>query len=73
MVVGRPITRSGGHLSACGSVADGPEAIRREVRNLASEGADAIKIVASGGSTGGIPSRASYSVEELQCGGPSSS
>ena len=65
MVVGRPITRSGGHLSACGSVADGPEAVRRAVRNLASEGADAIKIVASGGSTGGIPSRASYSVEEL--------
>jgi imidazolonepropionase-like amidohydrolase len=68
MVVGRPITRSGGHLRACGSVADGPEAIRREVRQLASEGADAIKIVASGGGTGGIPSRASYSVEELVAG-----
>ena len=68
MVVGRPITSSGGHLSACGSVADGPEAIREEVRILASEGADAIKIVMSGGSTGGIPSRASYSVEELRAG-----
>lgn len=68
MVVGRPITRSGGHLRACGSVADGPEAIRREVRVLAAEGADAIKIVASGGGTGGIPSRASYSVEELRAG-----
>src|ERR1019366_398295 len=65
LVVGRPITHSRGHCHACGSVANGAEEVRREVRILSSQGADAIKLVTSGGSTGGIPSRASYSVQEL--------
>jgi imidazolonepropionase-like amidohydrolase len=65
LVCGRAITHSGGHLSWCGSVADGPEEVQREVRVLASEGADAIKLIASGGSTGGVPFRAGYTVDEL--------
>ena len=50
----------------CNETADGPDEIRRSVRRLVHEGADYIKIMASGGGTvGTIPGRASYSVEEL--------
>ena len=66
LVSGRPITCTGGHFHMCNETADGPEEIRRSVRRLVHEGADYIKIMASGGGTvGTIPGRASYSVEEL--------
>jgi imidazolonepropionase-like amidohydrolase len=49
-----------------GSEADGEAAVRAEVRTLLKEGADYIKIVASGGSTRtSDPNRASYTVAEL--------
>jgi imidazolonepropionase-like amidohydrolase len=49
------------------AVADGPDAVRREVRTLVHEGADFIKIMASGGGTAGtLPGCASYTVEELR-------
>ncbi len=49
-----------------GSEADGEVAVRAEVRKLLKEGADYIKIVASGGSTRtSDPNRASYTVAEL--------
>jgi imidazolonepropionase-like amidohydrolase len=49
-----------------GSEADGEAAVRAEVRKLLKEGADYIKIVASGGSTRtSDPNRASYTVAEL--------
>jgi imidazolonepropionase-like amidohydrolase len=65
-VSGRPITCTGGHFHMCNEVADGPDELRRSVRRLVHEGADYIKIMASGGGTAGtIPGRASYSVEEL--------
>ncbi len=67
MVSGRPITCTGGHFHMCNEVADGEEEIRRSVRRLVSEGADYIKVMASGGGTEGtIPWRASYSTEELR-------
>ena len=51
----------------CNEVADGVEEIRRSVRGLVHEGADYIKVMASGGgTTGTIPGLASYSTEELQ-------
>jgi len=66
-VAGRPITHRRGHLHGCGSVADTRAAIRREVRVLVADGADVIKVVASGGGTrGGIPYLASYTVAELR-------
>jgi imidazolonepropionase-like amidohydrolase len=66
-LAGRPITHSRGHLHGCGGAADTLEEIRREVRGLVAEGADVIKVVASGGGTrGGIPYLASYTVEELR-------
>ena len=66
-LAGRAITHSRGHLHWCGSVADTVDEIRREVRILVAEGADVIKVVASGGGTqGGIPYLASYTVDELR-------
>jgi imidazolonepropionase-like amidohydrolase len=66
LVAGRPITCSGGHFYWCGEEADGEEAIREAVRRLVAEGADHIKVMASGGGTAGTdPTRPSYTVSEL--------
>ena len=66
LISGRPVTMSGGHFHWCGGVADGVEEIRRAVRKLVQEGADHIKIMASGGGTAGTnPGLASYTAEEL--------
>ena len=66
LVSGRPVTCTGGHFHMCNEVADGEAQIRRSVRRLVHEGADYIKIMASGGGTvGTIPGVATYSVEEL--------
>lgn len=68
-LAGRAITHSGGHIWWTGGVADSPDEIRRNVRVLVGEGADVIKLVASGGGTrGGIPYLASYTVDELRVG-----
>jgi imidazolonepropionase-like amidohydrolase len=67
VVCGRPITMTGGHMWYFGSEADGEDRARAEVRKLLKEGADYIKIVASGGSTRSSDwRRASYTVAELQ-------
>ena len=66
LVSGRPITCTGGHFHMCNETADGEAEMRRSVRRLVHEGADYIKIMASGGGTvGTISGRASYSVAEL--------
>ena len=66
VICGRPISMTGGHMGYFGSEADGEVAVRAEVRKLLKEGADYIKIVASGGSTRtSDPNRASYTVAEL--------
>ena len=65
-VSGRPITCTGGHFWFCNEAADGEDEIRKSVRRLVHEGADYIKIMASGGGTRGtIPGRASYTEAEL--------
>jgi imidazolonepropionase-like amidohydrolase len=65
-VAGRPVTITGGHAWPSGGEADGVDGVRREVRQLCKEGADWIKIMATGGGTPGTqPYRASFSVEEL--------
>ncbi len=67
VVCGRPITMTGGHMGYFGSEADGETAVRAEVRKLLKEGADYIKICATGGSTRtSDPNRASYTVAELR-------
>src|SRR5262249_34557769 len=66
VICGRPITITGGHIWYFGFAAHGADAVRAEVRKLLKEGADYIKIVATGGSTRtSDPNRASYTVAEL--------
>jgi imidazolonepropionase-like amidohydrolase len=68
LVSGRPVTQTGGHCHFFGGEADGVAGVREAVRRLLEdEGADGIKIMATGGGlTPGTDSRhASYSVEDL--------
>ena len=67
LLSGRSITMTGGHFYFCNAVADGYEEVRKTARGLLKEGADFIKVMASGGGTRGTdPGRPSYSVEELR-------
>lgn len=64
---GRPVTITGGHLWYFGQEADGVDAGRQAVRQLVKEGADFIKVIATGGSTRtSYPSRPAYTPEELR-------
>ena len=66
LVSGPPITVTGGHLWYMGGVADGLDGVRKRVQYLIKQGADFIKVAASGGSTtSSDPYRASYSAAEL--------
>jgi imidazolonepropionase-like amidohydrolase len=67
-VAGRAVTHSRGHGHWAGGVADTLDEIRRNVRILVAEGADFIKMMASGGGSGGIPYLAAYSTQELRAG-----
>jgi imidazolonepropionase-like amidohydrolase len=63
----RPVAIIGGHLSYFGIQATGPDECRAAVRQLIKEGADFIKITATGGSTRtSFPLRPSFNVEELR-------
>ena len=67
LLSGRPVTHSYGHFYWCNGVADGADAIRAVVRQLVAEGADHIKIMASGGATAGnMPYYPSYTADELR-------
>ena len=66
MLAGRPIAIIGGHLSYFGEEATGPVECRAAVRQLIKEGADFIKVTATGGSTRtSLPLSASFTQEEL--------
>jgi imidazolonepropionase-like amidohydrolase len=66
-VSGRPITITGGHFHWCGEEADGPVGARTAVRRLIKDGADFIKVMASGGGTKGTwLGHASFTVDELR-------
>jgi imidazolonepropionase-like amidohydrolase len=66
LVSGRPVTQPAGHFHWCNGTAEGPDGIRAAIKRLATEGADHIKVMASGGGTLGTdPARASYSTAEL--------
>ena len=65
-LTGRPVAIVGGHLSYFGVQATGQDECRAAVRQLITEGADYIKITATGGSTRtSFPLIPSFSVEEL--------
>ena len=67
LLSGRPVTMTGGHFWWCNQEADGEEGVRKAVRELVRDGADFIKIMASGGGTAGTDNRLpSYSVDELR-------
>ncbi|MBT3942672.1 MAG: amidohydrolase family protein [Chloroflexi bacterium] len=64
---GRPVTITGGHMWYFGAEADGADEVRKQVRQLIKEGADYIKLVATGGSTReSNPLLPSYTVDELR-------
>ena len=67
LLAGRPLTHRHGHFHFCNGEADGEVEIRAAVRQLVAEGADHIKIMASGGGTAGtIPYLASYTAAEMR-------
>lgn len=66
IVSGRPLTSPTGHMWYFGSAMRSVAELRAEVVNLCREGADFIKVVASGGTTRGTdPHQASISAEAL--------
>ena len=66
VLAGRPVAIIGGHLSYFGIEATGTVECRAAVRQLVKEGADFIKITATGGSTRtSHPLRPSFDVDEL--------
>ncbi len=50
-ISGRPITMTGGHCWPFGGEADGTDGVRAAVRRMVKEGADWIKVMATGGGT----------------------
>ena len=65
-VCGRAMTATGGHSWPMGGEADGPDGVRRAVRQLLKDGADYIKVMATCGSTRNTPrARASFRRDEL--------
>ena len=67
LVSGPPLTITGGHLWFMGGQTDGIDNIRARVRERVWQGADFIKVAASGGSTlTSDPYRASYTLEEMK-------
>jgi imidazolonepropionase-like amidohydrolase len=66
LLCGPPLTMTGGHAHFLGGVADGPAEIARAVRSRVHQGADFVKLIATGGGTPGtLPAWASYTVEEI--------
>jgi imidazolonepropionase-like amidohydrolase len=67
VISGRPVATTGGHLHFFGQPADGVEGVRHAARVLIADGADWIKITATGGSTrSSDPLRPSFTTEELR-------
>ena len=65
-LAGRPLAIVGGHLGYFGIEATGEVECRAHVRQLVKEGADFIKVTATGGSTRtSFPTRPSFSPDEL--------
>ena len=67
MLSGRPLTMTGGHCFFLNGEADGIDGVRKAARQLIKEGADFLKIMASGGgmTPSTTPKLPYYTVEEL--------
>ena len=67
VLCGRPLTITGGHCRYFGGEVDGAEGMRLAARQLLAEGADFIKIMASGGGTVGTYAQfPSFDLDELR-------
>lgn len=67
LACGRPLTPHGGHFHFCGGEADTPTELDAAVRTLVAEGADHIKLIASGGGTAGsAPHESTYDRDQLR-------
>jgi len=67
VLCGRPVSMIGGHMGYFGSEVTGPVEARAMTRQLIKEGADYIKVTATGGSTRtSFPLRPSFNLDELQ-------
>lgn len=68
VLCGQPLTITGGHAYSWGGEADGVEGVRQAVRQLVKQGADFVKIMATGGlgTPGTDPRYPSYTPEELR-------
>ncbi len=67
VLCGRAVSIIGGHMGYFGSEVTGPTEARAMTRRLIKEGADYIKITATGGSTAtSFPLRPSFNVDELK-------
>jgi imidazolonepropionase-like amidohydrolase len=67
LLSGRPLTITGGHCFFLNGEADGADGVRRASRQLIKEGADFLKIMASGGgmTPSTVPKLPYYTVEEI--------
>jgi imidazolonepropionase-like amidohydrolase len=64
---GWTLTITGGHTRNFGGECDGVEGVHTMVRRVISQGAEYVKVMASGGGTpGSLPSHPSFTVEELR-------
>jgi len=67
VAAGRPITMTGGHCASHGRIADGPDEVRRAVREQLAVGAGVVKLMATGGiSSPGNPGLPQLGVAELR-------
>ncbi|MBV8085802.1 MAG: amidohydrolase family protein, partial [Chloroflexi bacterium] len=67
ILCGRMVCPTGGHGYPGGGEADGPDGVRAEVRRLFKEGADFIKVTATGGGTARtLRHRGTFMVDELR-------
>jgi len=71
IAAGRAITMTGGHVFQIGHEADGPDGVRRAVREELKAGAGCVKFMASGGVMGGHgeePGAPQLTAEEMRAG-----
>jgi imidazolonepropionase-like amidohydrolase len=70
LAAGRPVCMTGGHGHFVGREADGPDDVRRAVREQLKAGADVVKLIATGGvlTPGVEPGAAQLTLDELRAG-----
>jgi len=67
LLSGPPLTPTGGHGWDLGGEVDSCDEIVKAIRSLAKQGADVVKVMASGGGTRGTsPGKAAFSLDELR-------